>query len=410
MIPIEKIVAKFEQLDEFLSILRGMRSSPLDKFLKGKILIDVLDIMGGAERNLLQLRKELELRGHTVTICALKCGGLSRSMQLEGLRVIELDLTRIYDFKALRSVLKLTKLIKKKAISLLMSYHESSDFLSLFVGLLTRIPVLSNRRDMGFKLKRKHIWAYRVANLCFERIIANSTAVKRVIVEMQWATPSKVLVIPNGVGGLSVPAEIYRIPEIVKGEEGCLYVCCLANIRPIKGQEYLIEAASLVSKRFPLVRFLLVGREDTDAAYSTTLREKVKKLGLEKKVHFVGALPHDQVQSFLSFMDISVLPSLSEGMSNTLLESMAAGKPVVATAVGGNPEVLANGRAGLLVPPADPEALADAINRLLNSPDIRREMGRSGRLRVESEYGVSKMVDRYERLFMEIHKSRWGLS
>lgn len=366
------------------------------------ILIDVLDIMGGAERNVLQLTRELELRGHTVIICVLKCGELAKSMRREGFKILELGLMRIYDLKAWVSIFKLIKLIKKENISLIMSYHESSDFLGLMISLLTKIPVLSNRRDMGFKLKKKHVWVYRLANPWFERIIANSTAVKGAIVKTQGARPFKISVIPNGVEAPCVPSEAWTIPEHMKGEEGCLYVCCLANIRPIKGQEYLIEAAGLVLKEFPSVRFVLVGRVDLDAPYSVTLHKRMHELGLENQVHFLGALAHEQVQSFLSLMDVSVLPSLSEGMSNTLLESMAAGKPVVATAVGGNMDVVVEGRTGFLVPPSDPEALADAILKVLRSPEVRHELGINGKLRAENEYGVSKMVDRYEKVFLDI--------
>jgi len=140
------------------------------------------------------------------------------------------------------------------------------------------------------------------------------------------------------------------------------------------------------------------GDHELEKQYCTDLRERLTELGLEKVVKFTGELPPSQVDPLLASMDVSVLSSLSEGMSNALLESMAAEKPVVATAVGGNPEVIQHGKTGYLVPPGDPQSMAAALLKLLTEPDLRREMGVNGKARVETEFSVNRMVRRYEDL------------
>jgi glycosyltransferase involved in cell wall biosynthesis len=116
----------------------------------------------------------------------------------------------------------------------------------------------------------------------------------------------------------------------------------------------------------------------------------------------MGEIAPSHTPSLLASMDISVLPSLSEGMSNTLLESMSAGKPVVATSVGGNPELVEDGKTGYLVPPGDPHSMAEALLRLLVSPELRREMGLRAKYRAESLFSVTKMVERYDNLLQDV--------
>jgi glycosyltransferase involved in cell wall biosynthesis len=125
-------------------------------------------------------------------------------------------------------------------------------------------------------------------------------------------------------------------------------------------------------------------------------------LGLAERVKFIGEVPFNQVPEFLAAMDICVLPSLSEGMSNTLLEYMAAGKPVVATSVGGNPELVDHEVNGFLIPPSDHQTMADKLLLLLNNPELRFEMGVNARNKVKSEFGVDAMIKRYEDLFLSI--------
>ena len=365
-------------------------------------LTDFLKHMGGAERNLYVLARGLRDRGHKVIICCLQGGALSKKMQHEGFYVEELNLTKIYDFRGLKALLRMSKIATQERVSVIISYHDSSDYLGLLIAILARVPIVSSRRDMGFKLKPRHIRLYRLINRFFDQIATVSSAVKQVVVQTQWAKPSNIMVIPNGVD--SFPNSDGSLAKLsgIEFDAGCLNICCLANIRSIKGQKDLIDAAGLVMRRFPSARFFLAGKCDVDKSYYADVQRRVRELGLVRVVKFTGEIAPSHVPSVLASMDISVLSSLSEGMSNTLLESMSAGKPVVATAVGGNPELVEDGKTGYLVPPGDPHSMAEALLRLLANPELRHEMGLRGKSRAESQFNVTMMVERYEDLFQSV--------
>jgi glycosyltransferase involved in cell wall biosynthesis len=134
------------------------------------------------------------------------------------------------------------------------------------------------------------------------------------------------------------------------------------------------------------------------------LEAQVKELDLVGRVHLVGH--HADVLPWLAALDAFVLPSDWEGMSNALLEAMAAGLPVVATAVGGTREVVVDGVTGLLVPPGDPDSLAEAISRLLGDSDMRHTMGEAGRARVDRHFSIEQTVRRTEELYMALLEER----
>jgi len=184
-------------------------------------------------------------------------------------------------------------------------------------------------------------------------------------------------------------------------------VAVLSRLNPMKGVEYFLEAAMIVGRRFPDARFLIVGDGRTmvdgqvvDSPYTKELERYAVQLGLGERAVFTG--PRLDVQEILAEIAVSVLPSLSEGLSNTLLESMAAGVPVVATNVGGNPEVVEQGETGFLVPPRDAAALARAICLLIENRELALRFGQAGRQRVAQHFSLEKMVHDTERLYLEL--------
>lgn len=370
------------------------------------LLTDMLGPIGGAERSLYLLARGLRERGHRIIICCLEGGDVSTQMRNEAFRVEDLGMKRIYGLKGVKSFFKLIKIAIKENVYVILSYHESSDYMGVFLSLLTRIPIISSRRDMGFKLKPRHVWLYRLLNHFLDGIAAVSEAVKKSVVKTQWVKQSKITVIYNGVDSFSSSFQKAlnlrgKLPSIEVNDRS-VNVCCVANIRPIKGQRYLIDAARLVANRFPRVRFYLVGKHYIDKNYYAEILAKVQHKKLKNVVKFTGGFPPSLIPVLLNSMDVLVLPSLSEGMSNVLLESMNAGVPVVATSVGGNPEVVEDGKTGFLVPPRNPHSIAEALLKLLSNPELRSDMGMRGRSRVESEFGLNRMVERYEDLLQYV--------
>src|SRR5262249_33566826 len=152
---------------------------------------------------------------------------------------------------------------------------------------------------------------------------------------------------------------------------------------PVKGHRYLLDAMPTVLKCFPNCVLLLVGRGDLEVS----LKEQAKRLGIEERVRFLGM--RQDVPRLLAVMDMFVLPSLSEGLSMALLEAMASGKSVVATRVGGNPELVDHGKTGLLVNSEEAEDLAGNLIKILNDRTMLHEFGRAGAERVRGHFGVN---------------------
>ena len=169
-----------------------------------------------------------------------------------------------------------------------------------------------------------------------------------------------------------------------------------ARLVPIKGIVYLVRALALLRKEIPGIRLEIAGLGQE----GPKLQNEVRSLGLEDSVAFIGW--KDNLTPVMSGWDVFVLPSLDEGFGMAALEAMAGGLPVVASAVGGVPELVEDGRTGLLVPAGNPEALARALRRLLLSADLRRSMGEAGRARARAHFSEERMVLEFSRIYEEL--------
>jgi glycosyltransferase involved in cell wall biosynthesis len=181
-----------------------------------------------------------------------------------------------------------------------------------------------------------------------------------------------ILVIPYSVEPLPPPA---ALPAPRAG----FVITCLARLAPQKGHAHLLEAVARVAREVPGARLLLAG----EGPLRGELQAQAGRLGLNGRASFLGLVPRAALPDLLAQTDVVVLPSFWEGSPVALIEAMSAGKPIVASNVGGNPELVANGENGLIVPPGDPEALAQALLRLARDGALRERMGRLSRQRFE---------------------------
>jgi glycosyltransferase involved in cell wall biosynthesis len=196
-----------------------------------------------------------------------------------------------------------------------------------------------------------------------------------------------IVVLENGV-------DLDRFPLTKRKTSARLHrVGVIANLRPIKGLDTFVRAASILASSHSDVTFHVAG----DGSLRADLSRLATEVGLKSRFTFEGAIA--DVPKFLADLDVAVLPSRSEGMSNALLEYMAAAKPIVATAVGGNPQLIGDEAHGLLVPPDDPTQLAAAIGRLLDDPELAERLSSSARRRVEEHYCREAMVGRFEDFY-----------
>ena len=236
-----------------------------------------------------------------------------------------------------------------------------------------------------------------------DRIITLTEKGKQEHIQLRVAPADKFTVIPSGVE-LKDFLEVQKANPALRQELGISpedrIVGSVGRFVPIKGYRYLLEAAKKILDQQSDIFFLLVG----DGPLEQELKALAETLRIASRVIFAGY--RENVAKMIALMDVFVLPSLNEGMGKVLVEAMAEGKPVVATEVGGVPEVVSDNLTGILCPPKDSHAMAEAILKLLRDKKLARKMGAEGRKRVYPRYDAKVMVENIERLYGELMKEK----
>jgi len=236
----------------------------------------------------------------------------------------------------------------------------------------------------------------RLVGRFVHRYIAVSEANARYLVEEKGLPARKVSVIHNGCDVARFKPG-HRAPDGLRQNLGFgpqdPVLLVVGRLEPQKGHRVLFEALPAIRREFPAVRVVCVG----EGALRSELEQRVDGLGLRDAVRFVGQ--HPNVDDWLALADVSILPSFYEGLPLAAIESLAAGKPMVATAVDGTPEVVVDGATGLTVPPGDPAQLARAICRLLGDPLLRDKLSRAGRHWVLERFGQDRQIQHTETLY-----------
>lgn len=361
-------------------------------------LITELDI-GGAQCALLRLLIGLDRDRFSPTVVCLYNGDKTVAQRIRqlGVHVFDLGMTAKWRWDVLW---RLCTLLVRERPAILHAWMFHANFLGRIAGRLARVPiVVTSRRnvDIGGAFRESlNRWTAPLD----DRVIAVCEIVRQVEIERARVPSEKVVTIYNGVDAKSFGAPDAegrgvgrRVPGI---PVGLPLVGTVGRLHRQKGFADLITAWALVRNRFPAARLLLVG----DGEQRGDLEAQVRSLGLSEMVTFAGL--RADISDILTELDLFVLPSLWEGMPNAVLEAMVTGLPVVATAVGGTPEVVSDGVTGLLVPPHDPTVLAQALTTLLQDPDLRRKMGQAGRKRVMQCFTAERMVERTEQLYMQL--------
>ncbi|MCM8826813.1 MAG: glycosyltransferase [Candidatus Omnitrophica bacterium] len=311
----------------------------------------------------------------------------------------ELGIKKIYGLSGLKGLIRLVKLMKKEGFDIVHTYLFSENILGVIAGKIAGLKtIITSRRDTGMlrEGKLRHILAYRLTNRWVDKIVCVSEAVKRVVLSKEKVNREKIKVIYNGVDleKFNVQGLNFGIKEQLKINTNDFVVGMIANFSWIKGHRDLIQAIPLILEEVPNTTFLLIG----DGYLRKELEIEVKNTSYKDKVLFLGS--RNDIPQLLSLMDISVNASYSEGMSNTILESMASGVPVVATAVDGNLETVMDKETGFLIPPKTPKALAEAIIRLLKNKDLREKLGENARRIAKEKFSLERMVREFEDLYL----------
>lgn len=354
---------------------------------------------GGTERQAAQLVRLLHESGRfRVRVACLSPEGAYRA-EVERLGLGEIDcypLTSFYDRNAVAQVARFARSLERGGVDVLHTHDFYTNVFGMAAGALARVPVrVASRRETGgtrtASQKRVERLAYRLAHA----VVANAEAVRAALIE-EGVPEAKTTTVYNGL-------DLERLAPAITPREArerfglpadAPVVTLVANMRlAVKDQPTFLGAARLVLERHPETVFALAGEGELRERYEALARE----LGIEGGVRFLGAC--DRVADLLATSDVCVLSSRAEGFSNSILEYMAAAKPVVATDVGGAREAVVDGETGYLVEAGDVAALADRVVRLVGDSARAAAMGAVGRERVERHFSCAAQLSAVEALY-----------
>jgi len=293
---------------------------------------------------------------------------------------------------------RLAKVLKRRNISLIHTHNTGAYLYGAIAAKLAKVPVIIHtEHGRDFPDKRRLMLAERILSLWTSKIIAVSHDLKNSLVECENISPGKIIVIPNGIDLDLFQDYSQEIVNKKRSEMGLnpddFIIGNIARLAPIKDHKHLIKAFKIVLREVHNAKLIIVG--------NGPLREELfdysNNLGLSKKIFFLGE--RKDIPELLATLDVFVLSSQNEGISLTLLEAMAAKRPVVATTVGGNKEIVEDGITGYLVPPENSEKLAKAIVNVAANSKAALQMGIFARERVRQKYSLEKMVERYREVY-----------
>jgi len=361
--------------------------------------IDTARTWRGGQNQVLTTLMGLRALGHRTMLVAHSDGEL-RQRAAEGLDLIPLAPKTEMDLSAAWRLSRILKQLKPDIIHAHDPHGVAMAAIALSMSTQVAKPPLVAARRVDFHLRGNSLsrWKYRQVD-CF---ICASEAIRQMLVG-DGVPSARTVTVHEGID----------IERVERAEPANLHadfwlphqapiVGNVAALVPHKGQRHLIDAAKIVVQQVPDARFVIAGEGELRPA----LERQIKDYHLEKHVRLAGFRP--DVLSVHKAFDIFVMSSVSEGLGTSLLDAMAAGKPIVGTRTGGIPEVVANDETGLLVPPRDHEALAEAIIRLLNDAELRRGMGEAGRARARALFSAERMVQNtlntYQRVALHPHQ------
>jgi glycosyltransferase involved in cell wall biosynthesis len=348
------------------------------------LFIDTERVWRGGQDQLLSLILGLHKRGHKVTLACYQGTLLEERARHAGILI---------SLFAMRSeigpiaLFHLACILRKVRPDILAFNTPKPILIGSLVSRFFKVRARIIFRRVSFPLHKNFVTRLKY-NWGIHCIIAISESI-RCQLHSNGIPLSRIKKIYEGLDISSFPkAE----PPATRRLDDRVVVGCLAHLSPEKGLNYLIEAASLIEEARTRIRFVIVG----DGKCREDLENQVRQHQLENSFHFAGF--QEQTSRYLLSFDVFVLPSLSEGLSSAILSAMASSLPVVATDVGGIPELIRNEEEGLLVPPGDPAALARALRRLCNEPQTRLQMGKKGRIRVEELFTLERKIIETEKL------------
>lgn len=324
----------------------------------------------------------------------------------KNIRLLSMPLQSLRSVRALQVLWKMWWLSAFKRKQLVISYHEKADVLNWLLSKMPGVYVrhVSSKRDMGFKLTGRLKQLMQRINKRFYAITAPSESIAEQMKTDYGIHQEKIFTVHNGVD-----LELYQVK---KESEKKIYrdalhipqdkkiLLSIGWLKPVKGYTYLLDAFAELNKVFYGEYYLLIVGE---GPLLDELSAQADRLGISHLVRFTGF--QKNVQDWMAAADLMVSATLSEGLSNALVEATASGLPIIATHVGGNPEVVEHGFNGILVPSENSRALADALIDLARHPDLMQTMAFNARVKAERDFSNTSMVEKLEGIYRALRAS-----
>jgi glycosyltransferase involved in cell wall biosynthesis len=357
--------------------------------------IDRQRLTGQAMRTLSEVRG-IKKRGYRVILACQPETYLERSGREHSLEVLPLDMNRF-----LPALLKLSLFLIKEKVDLINAQGYRDHLLSVLAGRIAGVKVIIRTKHNHVPLKGGAFSRFIYGRLT-DRIITISGHIKNVMIS-SGIDPARITTIHTSVD-LDYFSPRPKNEQLLKEfglVPGCPVIGTVARLSDRKGMSFLLDALKLLMDEGRRFSCLIVGGGGSSSEEKIgLLKQKAASQGLTPRLVFTGL--RGDIPEILSLFDFFVLPSLDEGLGRSLVEAMTAGKPVVASRVGGIPEAVEDGKTGILVPPRDAHALAGALSVMLDNPEKALEMGRRGRERAEKLFDEERMVDSICSLYQEM--------
>ena len=365
------------------------------------LVVTRMDV-GGVPGHVLTVLDGLCGRGYHVTLACAECHSDHRAaLQRMGVRLVQLPMKRLLSPLAdVRALAALVRLIRRERFQVVHTHMSKGALLGGIAARIADAPVVVNTAHNLGAIAMPRAWVralFRVYDRWLlgtttDAVITVTERVRDAVVAQRILPAARVHAIANGIVAAPRASEAQRqqarraLRREIGAADDAPVIGCVARLVWFKGLDTLVDALPAVLRVCPDVQVAVAG----DGPLRAELAARAAALGVADRLHLLGE--RNDVPQLLRGFDLFVLPSVSEGMPLTILEAMGAGLPVVATAVGGVPELMVAAETGLLVPPGDAVALAPALQRLLCDAPLRRRMGDNGRRRLLSDFSADAMV------------------
>ena len=372
--------------------------------LKVLQLTDRVGSHGGAEHLTMQIAERLDPTRFESMVCATRFSAVEREKETVEEAAAELRSAGV-QFLGLNRRTRahawawwpLVRLLRSERVDVVHAHKFGSNIWGVVFGRMCGVPVVvTHEHGWSFEGRAKTIIDRELIARGSNAFIAVSREDRRRMIELQHIDPERAVFVANGIKALPAPSGRDIRAELAIGPEAPV-VTTVGFLRRPKAMDVLIESAARIAPRFPGMKVLIVGEGADRPVYEAL----IERLGLHDTVKLLGL--RSDVPDLLAASDVAVLSTNSEGSPLSVMEYMDAGLPVVATRVGGIPDLIDDGVEGLLVEPQDPGGLGDAIARVLADPEEARRMGERGRERRRREFDIDVMVQNLQNLYLELY-------